>query len=188
MVGSAAPADWPCVLGLSDSPPSGIWISFIRRTVEHRQSIVAVTVTGSLDFPTLLSRRDADSIYRPSTLREYCDTDWSLPLFYHTECGAVDAAGFSIVDNRAGITFGVELYVPWDAPEMATDLSAKGTVPLRDVQDMFGMCDRRKGVTESRILQGRDVRSVRVLVPAVWNGISMMSQSWTWGTCRSRRS
>ena len=77
----------------------------------------------------------------------------------------MDAAGFSIVDNRAGVTFGVELYVPWDAPEMATDLSGKGTVPLCDVQDMFGMRGRRKGATESRILQGRDARSVRVLVP-----------------------
>ena len=77
----------------------------------------------------------------------------------------MDAAGFSIVDNRAGVTFGVELYVPWDAPEMATDLSAKGTVLLRDVQDVFGMCGRRKCATESRILQGRDARSVRVLVP-----------------------
>ena len=53
--GSAAPADWPSILGPADSPPGGIWIGFIRRTVEHRQSIVAVTVTGSLDFPTLLS-------------------------------------------------------------------------------------------------------------------------------------
>ena len=61
----------------------------------------------------------------------------------------MDAAGFSIVDNRAGVRFGVELYVPWDAPEMATDLSAKGTVPLRDVQDVFGMCGCRKGATES---------------------------------------
>ena len=77
----------------------------------------------------------------------------------------MDAAGCSIVDNRAGVTFGVELYVPWDTPEMATDLSAKGTVPLRNVQDVFGMCGRRKGATESRILQGRDARSVRVLVP-----------------------
>ena len=72
--GSAAPADWPCVLGPADGPPSGIWIGFIRHTVEHGQSIVAVTVTGSLEFPTLLSRRDADSINRPSTLCEYCDT------------------------------------------------------------------------------------------------------------------
>ena len=55
--------------------------------------------------------------------------------------------------------------MPWDAPEMATDLSAKGTVRLRDVQDVFGLCGRREGATESRILQGRDARSVRVLVP-----------------------
>ena len=48
----------------------------------------------------------------------------------------MDAAGFSVVDNRTGVTFGVELYVPWDAPEMATDLLAKGTVPLR----MFRTC------------------------------------------------
>ena len=47
---------------------------------------------------------------------------------------------------------------------MATDLSAKGTVPLSDVQDVFGMCGHRKGATESRILQGRDACSVRVLV------------------------
>ena len=150
---------YPTVIGRRAS------VGFIRRTVEHGQSIVAVTVTGSLEFPTLSSRRDADSIYRPSTLRDYCDTDWSLPLLCQTNGVAMDAAGFSIVDNRAGVTFGVELYVPWDAPEMATDLSAKGTVPLRDVQDGFGMCGHRKRATESRILQGRDARSVRVLVP-----------------------
>ena len=43
---------------------------------------------------------------------------------------------------------------------MATDLSVRGTVPLGEVQDVFGMCGRRKGATESRILQGRDARSV----------------------------
>ena len=54
--------------------------------------------------------------------------------------------------------------MPWNAPEIATDLSARGTVPLCDVQDVFGMCGRRRGATESHILQGRDARSVRVLV------------------------
>ena len=147
------------------SGPGGIWIGFIRRTVELEQSIIAVTVTGSLEFPTLANRRETDRIYRHSTLCDCCETAWSLPLLCRTDSIAMDAAGFSVVDNRAGVTFGVELYVPWDAPEMATDLSAKGTVPLRNVQDVFGMCGRRKGATESRILQGRDARSVRVLVP-----------------------
>ena len=54
----------------------------------------------------------------------------------------MDANGFPVVDNRAGITFGVELYVPWDAPEAVVDVSS-----------------------ESRVLQGRDARSVRLLVP-----------------------
>ena len=101
----------------------------------------------------------------------------------------MDAAGFSVIDNRAGVTFGVELYVPWDAPEMATDISAKGTVLLRNVQDVFGMRGRRKGATESRILQGgmRVVFVSSSRIAAVWKRISMMSLLWTWGNCRNRR-
>ena len=133
-------------------------------------------MTGSLDLLTLANRQDADSIYRPSTLPEYCDTAWNWTLLCRTDSIAMDAVGFYIVDNWAGVTFGVELYMPRDAPEMSTYLSAKGTVPLRDVQDVFGLCGRREGAIESRILQGRDARSVRVLVPdpAVWNRTSMM--------------
>ena len=76
----------------------------------------------------------------------------------------MDADGFSIVDNRAGVTFG-ELYVPWDAPEMAVDPDSAGTVPLRNVPDVFGMIGRRDSTTESRILQGRDEHSIQVLIP-----------------------
>ena len=157
---SAASSDWLGVLGPADGPPSGIRIGFIRRTVEHGQSIIAVTVTGSLESLALSGRRDTDGIYRSSEFREYGDAAWNLQLLCRTDGVAMDAAGFSIVDNRAGVTLGVELYMPWNAPEMATDLSARGTVPLRDVQDVFGMCGRRRGATESRILQGRDARSV----------------------------
>ena len=77
----------------------------------------------------------------------------------------MDADGFSIVDDPVGVTFGVELYVPWDAPEMAVDLSSTGTVPMQNVLDVFGMIGRRDRATESRILQGRNARSIRVLVP-----------------------
>ena len=58
-----------------------------------------------------------------------------------------------------------KLYVPWNAPEMAIDLSSTGTVPLRNVPDVSGMSGLRDSTTESRILQGRDARSIRVLVP-----------------------
>ena len=68
-------------------------------------------------------------------------------------------------DNRAGITFGVELYVPWDAPEAVVDVSSAGVVPLHNVPDVIGLVGRRESAVESRVLQGRDARSVRVLVP-----------------------
>ena len=157
---STALADWPCAVSAVDGPPGGIWIGFIRRTVKHSQSIVAVSVTGSLVSPTLFSRRDANCNCRSSILYENCDADWILSLLDHAAPAAMDADGFSIVDNRADVTFGVELYVPWDAPEMAIDLSSTGTVPLRNVLDVFGMSGHRDSVMESRILQGRDARSV----------------------------
>ena len=128
-------------------------------------------VTGSLVSPTLFSRRDADFAYRYSTDCIDCDTDWILPAIYqvlllkHAAGRTMDADGFSIMDNRAGVTFGIELYVPWDVPDMAIDLTSGGMVPLRNVPDVFGMSGRRGSATESHILQGRDTRSVRVLVP-----------------------
>ena len=151
--GSVGLADWLCVLGAVDNPPGGVWIDFIRCTVEDSQSIVAAPVTGSLVSPTLFSCRDANCTYRSSIFCVNCDTDWILPAGYqvllleHAEGGTMGADGFSMVDNRAGVTFGVELYVPWDAPEMAIDLSSTGTVPLRNVPDVFGMSGRRDGAT-----------------------------------------
>ena len=99
----------------------------------------------------------------------------------------MDADGFSIVDNRTGVTFGVELYVPWDAPEMAIELTSNGTVPLRNVPDVFGMSGRRDSATESRILQGRDTRSVQVLVLDC-HGLEQNFHDVIWVICRSHRS
>ena len=73
--------------------------------------------------------------------------------------------GAALVEQRAGISFGVELYVPWDAPEAVVDISSEGVVPLRNIPDLIGLVGRREGAAESRVLRGRDVRSVRVLVP-----------------------
>ena len=117
-------ADWPRVLGAVDKPPGGVWIDYIRQALEESQSIVAMPVSGSLVSPTLFSCRDAICTTRSSIYWIVCGTDWVLPAGYqvllpeYVEGWTMDADGFSIVDNRAGITFGVELYVPWDAPEM----------------------------------------------------------------------
>ena len=72
--------------------------------------------------------------------------------------------GAALVENRAGITFGVELYVPWDAPEAVVDISSEGVVPLRSIPDVIGLTGRRADAVECRVLQGRDVRSMRLLV------------------------
>ena len=61
-------ADWPRVLGAVDKPPGGVWIDFIRQALEDSQSIVAVSVTGSLVSPTLFSCRDAICTTRYSIL------------------------------------------------------------------------------------------------------------------------
>ena len=168
--GSVGLADWSRVLGAVDRLPGGVWIDFIGQVWEDSQSIVPVPVTGSLVSPTLFSCRDAICTTRSSIYWIVCGTDWVLPAGYqvllpeYVECGTMDADGFSIVDNRAGVTFGVELYVPWDAPEMAVDLSSASAVPLRNVLDVFGMVGRRDSATESHVLQGRDAR-IRVLIP-----------------------
>ena len=66
---------------------------------------------------------------------------------------------------RAGITFGVELVIPWDAPEAVVDLHSDSLMDLDIVPDVIGLTGRRPEAAVCRILQGRDVRSVRALVP-----------------------
>ena len=45
------------------------------------------------------------------------------------------------------------------------DIQSEGVVPLGSVPDVVGLVGRRLDATGSRILRGRDVRSIRVLVP-----------------------
>ena len=135
--GSVSHADWSHVIGAVDASPGGVWIDYIRQALGDSQSIVAVPVTGSLVSPALFSCRDAICTARSSLYWTVCGTDWVLPAGYQVlllefvECWIMDPDGFSIVDNRAGVTFGVELYVPWDAPEVVVD------------GDFVGWCSRR---------------------------------------------
>ena len=101
----------------------------------------------------------------------FCSTDFVLlagfVLYIRRvgDCRIMAADGAALAEVRAGITFGVELYVPWDAPVAVVDISSEGVVPLRNVPDVIGLVDRREGAAENRVLQARDIRSVRVLVP-----------------------
>ena len=64
---------------------------------------------------------------------------------------AMAADGAALAEVRAGITLGVELYVPWDAPEAVVDISSEGVVPLRNVPDVVG---RREGAAEKSCASG----------------------------------
>ena len=123
VTGSVSCADWSRVDGVVDISPGGFWIDYIRTGLEDGQSIVAAPVTGSLVSSTLFSCRDVICTAGSTLNWTFCGTDWVLPAGYQVllqkiaERWTMDANGFSVVDNCAGITFGVELYVPWDAPE-----------------------------------------------------------------------
>ena len=73
--------------------------------------------------------------------------------------------GAAVVGDRDGITFGVELVVPWDAPEAVVDLQSEGVVDLGTILDINGLAGRQPGAAGCQVLQGRDARSVHVLVP-----------------------
>ena len=154
--GSVGCADWSHVDGAVDISPGGFWIDYIR----PGQSIVAAPVTGSLVSSTSFSCRDVICTAGSTLNWTFCGTDWVLPAGYQVllqkiaERWTMDANGFSVVDNRAGITFGVELYVPWDAPEVVVDVSSAGVVPLHNIPDVIGLVGRRESAVESRVLQG----------------------------------
>ena len=166
--------DWLRVNGVVDTSPGGVWINYIRQALGDSQSVVAAPVTGSLVCSILFSCRDITWTARFPLKWTACGTDWVLPAGYQVllqviaEYCNMDAVDFSAVDNRAGVTFEVELYVPWDAPEAVVDVSSAGVVPLRNMPNVIGLVRRRDNATESRILQGRDPRSIRVLVPDCW--------------------
>ena len=166
--GSVGCADWSRVDGAVDISPGGFWVDYIRPGLEDGQSIVAAPVTGSLVSSTLFNCRDVFCTAGSTLNWTFCGTDWVLLAGYQVvlqriaERWTMDANGFSVVDNRAGITFGVELYDPWDAPEVVVDVSSAGVVPLRNVPDVIGLVGRHESAVESRVLQGRDARSVQL--------------------------
>ena len=131
----------------------------------------AAPVTGSLVFSALLDCLDIYCAAEFALCRLFCGTDcvwlagFELSFRRVSVYWTMATEGTALVENRAGITFGVELYVPWDAPKAVVDIHSEGVVPLGSIPEVIGLTGRRSDAAECRILQGRDVRSVRVLVP-----------------------
>ena len=165
--GSVSHADWSRVIGAVDTSPCGVWNEYIRQALGDSQSIVDAPVTGSLVCSILFSCRDITWIARSSLSRTVWGTDCRLDISCCCRKSPSIAPWMRMVsvDNRAGVMFGVDLYVPWDAPEALMDVSSAGGMPLRNMPDVIELVGLRDNATESRVLQGRDPRSIRVLVP-----------------------
>ena len=181
--GSVDCSDWPRADCAVDFSPGEVRISYIRPGLWTDSLIDAAPVTGSLIYSAL-----------SDCLILLC-TDFVLLAGFVLYVRQVDdframaADSAALAEVRAGITFGVELYVPWDAPEAVVDISSEGVMPLRNVPDVIGLVCRREDATESRVLQGRNIHSVRVLVPIVgeWTRIFTMSRLLIWERCRNRQ-
>ena len=73
------------------------------------------------------------------------------------------------VGARSGVTFDVTIDIPWNVPEAHIQLNSVGVFDLEtSIQDVFGLCDRCPDAAGIRVTQGRDDRTVRVLVPDPW--------------------
>ena len=134
------------------------------------QLVAAVPVTGSLVCISWFNFRNTTETVSFPRRQTSGDTDWinraEFQVWLQMIAGDCNMdADSSVVDNREGNTFGMNLLVPWDAPESVVDVSSAGVVSLRDLPDGMGLVGRQKDVTKSHILQGRDPRSIRVLVP-----------------------
>ena len=140
------------MIGAVDMLAGGVWIAYIKQDLRASHLVAAVPVTGSLVCISWFNLRNTTETGFQvwlQTIAGYCSMD----------------ADSSMVDNREGNTFSMDLFVPWDAPESVVDVSSADVVPLRDLPDGMGLVGRQKDATESRMLQGRDPRSIRVLVP-----------------------
>ena len=161
-------SDWMRVCGAVDFL---LRIGYIRRALCERSSTDAAPVTGSLVFSALFDCLDVYCAAEFASCRLFCGTDcvwlagFGLSFRRVSVYWTMATEGVALVENRAGITFGVEQYVPRDAPEAVVDIHLEGVVPLGSIPDVTG---RRSDGAECRILQGRDVRSVCVLVPDSW--------------------
>ena len=105
----------------------------------------AAPVTGSLVFSALFGGLDVYCTAGFTLCRTFCSTDcvllagFGLSVRRVSEYWTMAKDGAALVENRAGITFGVEVSVPWDAPEVVVDISPAAVVPLRSIPDAIGL-------------------------------------------------
>ena len=100
-----------CVVDFS---PGGVWIGYIRQELWDRSLTDAAPVTGSLVFSALFGCLDVYCAAGFTSCRAFCSMDcvllagFGLSLRRVSKYWTIATEGAALVENRAGITFGVE--------------------------------------------------------------------------------
>ena len=164
-------ADWSDVLSVGGSPVGkDVWIGYIGDGFSQCQSPDAAPLTELRDLNTLLHIY-IDCATRLNLIWTVCImVRISIGVEEVTKCGGDLSErrtmdGAALADDQSGVTFTAELCMPWDAPEAVIDINSTDLVSLGSFPDKVGLFGRRKDAAVSRIMAGRDSRSVRFVVP-----------------------
>ena len=153
-------SDWMRVRGAVDFSPGGVMIGYIRRARCERFLTDSTPVTGSLVFSALLDYLDVCCAAEFAPCQLLCGTDcawlagFGLSFRRLSLYRTMATEGAALVENRS-----------MGRTEAVVDIHSEGVVPLGSIPVVVGVTGRRPDAAECRILQGRDVCSVRVLVP-----------------------
>ena len=159
-------ADWSAEYSVGFIPVGDISIEYLRDPVDRGQSTDATPLTELLIFYTLLHLYNGCAA-RSASSWIFCNTVWNNIIVEELtrRCGDFSVcqtmSGAALVDDRSGVTFDVELCIPWDAPEAVVDINSAEVVTLGSFPDKVGLFGRRRDAAVSRILQGRPVSGPR---------------------------
>ena len=164
-------ADWLDVLSVGGGlVGKDVWIGYIGDGFSQYQSPDAAPLTELQDLNILLHS------YSDCATGFYLI--WTVSITVRISLGVEEVTsccgelllcqtmdGAALADDRSGVTFTAELCVPWDAPEAVVDINSTDLISLGSFPDKVGLFVRRKEAAVSRIMAGRDSRSVRFGVP-----------------------
>ena len=152
-------ADWSAEYSVGVIPVGAIRIGYLRDPVNRKQSTDAAPLTELLIFYMLLHLYNCCAA-RSAWSWNFCNTVWNNICVEELTRRCSDfsvcqtMSGAALVNDRPGVTFDVELCIPWDAPEAVVDINSAEVVTLGSFPDKVGLFGRRKDAAVSRILQG----------------------------------
>ena len=135
--------------------------SHIRKDPRVCRAVVAAPVTGSLVVISWLYLRDTAGTIVSHRKRTYGGTDRINGMVFRVWLHiSVEGCNMDVATS----------VLPWNATEAVVDVSVAGVEIQNSLPDAMGLEGRTKYATRSRILRGRDPRSICVLIPVGQGG------------------